>query len=133
MIKQLFYIVLILFFGFIGIISLLPNGLIIGHDVQNHVTRIIKYHDAIEDGQIPPRWAGKFYGGIGSPIFLVSYHLPYILAEGIFRITNDAITSFKYVLIVSYILSGVFAYIAFRAIGSSFSAFIGSVCYLWAP
>ena len=49
------------------------------HDVNPHIARSIAYHTALKDGQFPPMWAKEVLGGIGSPVLMLNYQLPYML------------------------------------------------------
>jgi len=54
-------------------------------------------YQALADGQFPPRFAGSFYNGIGSPIFVYIYPLPYLFGSAIhvlgFSFANSFVSS----------------------------------------
>ena len=51
------------------------------HDGIHQVVRLYYFDQALRDGQIPPRWAGGLLNGFGYPLFIFSYHLPWLMAE----------------------------------------------------
>jgi len=47
----------------------------------NQISRMIAYHQNFTDGQFPPVWAKEVLGGIGSPVLMLNYQLPYYFSE----------------------------------------------------
>ena len=105
----IFFIILI---SCIAMVSLATPGLFTSHDGETHIGRLIQFHQALNDGQFPPRWAPDFFGGIGSPVLMLNYHLPYIATDLFIRVGLSFIDAFKISLALSYIVSGVFAFIS---------------------
>ena len=52
------------------------------HD-QMHTVRILQAKQALDAGQIPPRWAPGLSSGFGYPLFHFVYPLPYYLGAGL--------------------------------------------------
>ncbi|MFH1244043.1 MAG: hypothetical protein V1487_00505 [bacterium] len=108
-------------------------GLPMMHDSNPHISRAIGYHTALLDGQFPPMWAKEVLGGIGSPVMMLNYQLPYMLGEIWHRLGLSYFDSYKFSLGLSYVLSGVLMYLALRKRFGMSAAWIGSLIYTLAP
>lgn len=121
------------------IISLLPllnlfnNGLPVTHDGLDHVVRIANFYQSLTDGELVPRWAGNLNWGYGHPILMFLYPLPSYSASFFHLLGFSLVDSFKLVLAVSYVLSGIFMYLWLKEFLEKNSAILGSVLYLFAP
>lgn len=113
--------------------DLAKPGLPMLHDSNPHIARMIAYHTALEDGQFPPMWAKEVLGGIGSPVMMLNYQLPYFLAEGFVRLGITYFDSYKLVLTLSFVLSGLLMYVALRHKHGVWSTWVGSLIYTFAP
>lgn len=78
------------------------------HDGPVHLARMAAYYKALTDGQILPRWAADLNYGYGMPLFNFIYHLPYLAGSLFLAMGAGLVTSFKLVLMVSFLLSGIF-------------------------
>ncbi len=65
------------------------------------------YYKALADGQILPRWASDLNYGYGMPLFNFIYHLPYLLSSLFIFLKFNLVTTFKIVLSISFLISGV--------------------------
>lgn len=108
-------------------------GLPMFHDSNPHIARAIAYHTALLDGQYPPMWAKEVLGGIGSPVLMLNYQLPYMLGEMWHRLGASIFTSYKITLGVTFILSGVLMFLALRVKLSRSASWIGAIIYCLAP
>ncbi len=126
--------------------SMVKPGLFTSHDSESHVTRIIAFDEALKDGQFPPRWASRYFGGIGSPVLMLNYQLPYFIAEFFLIVTGSPYDAYKYTLAGSFIVSGILAYFAFLTLPviplekskiptyhAQLAAFCAAFLYTWAP
>lgn len=75
------------------------------------IPRLAAYYKAIEDGALPVRWAGYLNYGYGLPVFNFMYHTPYIVAAFFIGLGFGLVTTFKLVLYLSFLLSGIFMYL----------------------
>lgn len=104
------------------------------HDGPVHLARIAAYYKELSYGQIPPRWASELNFGYGLPLFNFMYHLPYLIASVPVMFSMGLVTSFKFTLLVSFLLSGVgmfmFAYKFFKDI---YKAYLVTILYQFAP
>lgn len=75
------------------------------HDKEIHKLRIEEYYHALRGGQIPPRLAPNLLGGASYPLFLMNYHLSYLIGAGLMAmgLTGEEIISVMTIFI--YILT----------------------------
>lgn len=124
----------LLFFSIIALKDLARPGFYTSHDGETHVARTAQYYQAITDGQIPPRWAKTLNGGLGSPIFVYIYPLPYVFGSVIHFFGLNFTSSFEILMALTFIFSGIFTFLWLREIfGSTRAAFIGALFYTWVP
>lgn len=104
------------------------------HDGTVHLARMGAYFKALSDGQIPVRWAGELNYGYGMPLFNFIYQLPYAVASLFLFLGFGLVNSFKIVLSLSYILSGIFMLTFARAfLKDNKKAFLATIFYQFAP
>ena len=114
--------------------SLAIPGFYTSHDGETHVARIAQYYQALADGQFPPRFAGSFYNGLGSPIFVYIYPLPYLLGSLIHTFGFSFTDSFEAVMALGFIFSALFSYFWLKEVfKSEKAAFLGALFYVWVP
>ena len=77
------------------------------HDGPVHLARMAAYYKALADGQILPRWASDLNYGYGMPLFNFIYHLPYLLSSLFIFLKFNLVATFKIVLSISFLISGV--------------------------
>lgn len=76
-----------------------------GHDSQAHIVRLWQFDKALKDGQLPPAWAPDLYAGRGYPVFIFTYPLPYIIAEGFHLTGINLAVSLKLTIVLAYLTS----------------------------
>lgn len=108
LIRYYFLILILSCLPFIGIFltSLLPHT----HDGLVHLARIGAYFKALQDGQIPVRWAGDLNYGYGMPLFNFMYQVPYIISSFFVFLGTGLVGAFKITLALSFLLSGIFMF-----------------------
>lgn len=115
--------------------SLTIPGFYSSHDgIDNHTVRIAQYARAIGDGQFPPRHANSLYKGFGSPIFVYIYPIPYLLGAVLHSLSLSYVDSFKIIMALGFLFSGIFFYLWAKEIfKSEKAAFAGAIFYTWVP
>lgn len=99
-----------------------------------HLPRIAAYVKALADGHFPIRWAGELNYGYGLPLFNFMYHTPYLIASIFVAFGVSLVNSFKLVLVVSFLLSGIFMYsFAKELLKDGKYAFLIALFYQFAP
>lgn len=102
-----FFLVVII--SFLPLVSLFATPLLPHtHDGLVHLARIGAYFKALQDGQIPVRFAGDLNYGYGLPLFNFIYPLPYTIASLLIFLGFGLVEAFKITLASSFILSGIF-------------------------
>lgn len=113
--------------------SLTKPGLPAVHDANPHIARMIAFHQALSDGQFPPMWAKEVLGGIGSPVMMLNYQLPYFVSEAWVRLGLSYFDSYKFTMALAFLLSGLTMYAALRQKYKVLPALLGALVYLLAP
>src|SRR3989344_5974446 len=129
-----FYIILLL-------IVILPSQILMirskalypSHDGLIHIQRIEEFHANIIRGHVPPRITYYLNEGIGFPMFVVNYQLPYYMSEIFMLITSDPVFSLKAVLSLTYILSIVFMFLVLKNFGGDLASLCGAIVFAYLP
>lgn len=130
---NLLALLIICVLSFVALRSLFSASFYTSHDGINHTVRIAAYYQSLKDGQWPVRWATNFDSNFGSPIFVYSYPLPYALGAA-FHLTGISFQdSFRLVMALGFIFSGIFCFLWLRNRFSAVAALTGAVFYLWVP
>lgn len=128
------YIFIIILFSLLGMKALFFPGLFTAHDIWHQVVRFYYYSQAIIDGQFPPYWISKLGNGFGYPLFIFSYHLPWMIGVLLLNIGFNLFDSIKILFFLSYILSGLTMYFfVLTLLKNRLAALTSSILYLWLP
>src|SRR3990167_6080714 len=104
------------------------------HDALYHVVRLDQFHKALISGQFPVRCAPDLLNGLGYPLFVVNYHLPYYLAEAFHLFGLSLFDAIKATFIVSAIASAMTSYWLFLSwTKKPLAALSGSLIFLISP
>lgn len=132
--KHTIPLILVLVFSFLGLKALFHPGLFTAHDIWHQVARLYHYQKAVSEGAFPPYWISTLAGGFGYPLFVFSYHLPWLLALPILRLGFEIPITIKILFFISYIFSGFAMYaLSLRLFKSIWAGLLSAVLYLWAP
>ncbi len=134
--KHLKIILTILFLSIIswyGMRALFHAGFYTSHDGWHQVARLFYFHEALTDGQFPPRWSGGLLKGFGYPLFIFSYHLPWWIAEIFLRLNFTIFNAIKAVFIVTYAFSGWIMYLWIRDMWGKRAGLAAAIAYLFTP
>jgi len=126
-------IIILIFVHAIFLFPFLKPGIPLSHDGDGHLARIGAYYKAFQDGQFPPRWAGDLNFRFGTPVFIFNYNLPYYVATFLHMIGLNLGDSFKLVLSISFILSGLGFFLWLSQLFRKEAAFIGALLFGLAP
>lgn len=104
------------------------------HDAQNHIVRIANYYLALKEGQLPPALAPTLFGGVGYPIFIFIYPLPYLLGALLHLIGIHYVDTLKLLMGASFWLSGLAFYLFLKSeINKTWPSLAGTFLFTWAP
>jgi hypothetical protein len=132
--KHLFSVGIILLFSLVGLGAFFHPGLYSAHDIWHHVARLYYYQKAVFEGTFPPYWIASLAGGLGYPLYLYGYCLPFLVGIPFLALGVDLFTSFKLILFVSFFASGLFMYGLVNSMYKSKTAsLVSALLYLWAP
>lgn len=128
------YLITILFFSLVGMKALFHPDLFTAHDIWHQIVRFYYYSQAISDGQFPPYWIDQLANRFGYPLFIFSYHLPWLIGVLLLKIGFDFASAMKTLFFLSYLLSGIFMYFFISSLlKDRLAALLVSILYLWLP
>jgi hypothetical protein len=81
------------------------------HDGPVHLARIVAWFKALNDGQLPPRWAADLNYGYGTPVLIFMYPWPYFLSAVFLKFGFSLVFTFKLMIFLSFLSSGVLMFI----------------------
>ena len=113
--------------------SLWLSGWFTSHDGASHLARLAQYLTLLADGQIPPRFSATLLGHLGYPIFVFSYHLPFMLGSLFHFFGFNLTNSLKLVFGLSFFWSGWGMYLLLRQWFKPLASFVGAFLFLAAP
>ncbi len=131
--RKINYLYLLVVFSILPLISLLRKGVYESGDMSIHIYHAISFFNSIKDGVLVPKWGPELNAGYGYPVFIFMYLLPYYLISFVHSFGISFISSFKLVLAISYLTSGIFF---FKWASSHFGekvAFGSAIFFLFAP
>lgn len=132
--QTIFHFCCILFFGLIGLRALFHPGFFTSLDGWHNVARLYHYHKTLGEGQLPPRWSADLASGYGYPLFIFSYHAPWIMAEPFMLMGLDVFTVMKIVFFIGFAGSGIIFYLWLRDLPlHPIAALTAATVYLWTP
>jgi len=112
--------------------ALISSGFYEPHDLH-HFADIYQMVRAIQSGQIPPRLAPDFSFGYGYPLFNYYYVMPFYLGSVFYFLFGSIQLSFKLVFFSSILISVIGMYLFLREFVGKWSAFSGSMLFLYTP
>lgn len=115
-------------------LSLFHNELFSAHDIWHQVARLYHYNQVVLAGEFPPRWVASLANGFGYPLFIFSYHLPWLFALPMTLSGISIFTSMRMLFIFGFFASALSMYVLlFRITKKPWASFVGSSLYVWAP
>lgn len=113
---------------------LFKPGLFTAHDIWHQVARLYHYSQAVSEGQLFPMWISTLAEGYGYPLFIFSYHLPWIVAMPFLQLGFTLFTTLKIVFGLSFLLAAVSMYLAvYHLTKNKIAAITAAALYLIAP
>ncbi|KKP60013.1 MAG: hypothetical protein UR52_C0001G0093 [Candidatus Gottesmanbacteria bacterium GW2011_GWA1_34_13] len=113
--------------------ALIHFGFYTSHDGWHIVTRLYYFDAIVRDGQIPVRFSANLLNGFGYPLFIFSYHLPWIIAEPLMLAGLNVFDAIKAVFILTYIMSGIFMYFWLSQVFGKKAGLLGAFVFLFTP
>lgn len=124
----------IVIFSLLGMKALFHPGLFTAHDIWHQVVRFYYYSQAVNNGQFPPYWIDQLAKHFGYPLFMFSYHLPWMIGVLLLKVGFDLSNSIKFLFFLSYIVSGFTMYFfVSNLLKDKLAALLSAILYLWLP
>ena len=124
---------LVLLFGFISVLSLLPHGLPPTHDGEYHVVRFYEFDKTLRAGDWYPRWAPDLNYGYGVPLFNYVYPLPNYVASLFHLFGISFIDAFKLNMFFATIIGSAFFYLWAKQFWGKMGGVVSSIFYTFSP
>ena len=131
-IKKIIFPLLLFVFSIPAIYQLLKPGFYEPSDLH-HLADIYQMFRAFQSGQMPPRLGPDFTFGWGYPLFNFYYVLPFYLGAGFFALFGSLTASYKFIFILSVLISLPAMYLFLREYFDKIPSFVGSFLYLYTP
>lgn len=132
--NHLLSILIIFLVGVFGARAFFHEGLYSAHDIWHQVARLYHYDKALADGQFMPTWVANMANGHGYPLFIFSYHVPWIFIKPFIYFGFSVENTLKTLFILGYVLSGLSFYVlANKIFKDKTIATISAITYLIAP
>ncbi len=132
-VKGISSFLVIIIFSLLALRAYFHPGLYSAHDIWHQVARLYHYQKAISEGQFPPYFIANLANGFGYPLFIFSYHLPWLAALPFLKLGFSIPTTTKLLFSLAYIGSGFTMYLFMKKIVDHKSSLLASLLYLWAP
>ena len=109
-------------------------GLHTSHDIWHQVARIARFSEALDEGVILPQWNAHMAKGYGYPLFIFSYHLPWLLTYPLLLVGVSQVAAIKIVFGFFFALSGFSMYLFGNYLfKKQLPALVVALLYLIAP
>lgn len=117
-----------------SILPLFHEGLHTSHDMWHQVARIHHYSQALSEGVIFPQWIMQLAYGHGYPLFLFSYHFPWLFTYPLISLGISEVLALKIVFGFFFVLPTVSMFLLARHITkNTVLATVVAALYLVAP
>ncbi|HEX7017951.1 MAG TPA: hypothetical protein VF209_03535 [Patescibacteria group bacterium] len=129
-----FNLLIITFLALLGSLPFFHSGLYTAHDIWHQVARHYHYSQALTQGQLFPAWISTLANGYGYPLFVFSYHLPWMCGSLLTTAGASVFTSIKALFVITFLLSGYSMYFfTTRFLNSPLAGLLAAIIYMWAP
>lgn len=132
--QHLFVLIIITLTALIAVRALNHPGLYTAHDIWHQVARLYHYTQSLSEGNFPPGWISQLANGFGYPLFLFSYHLPWLIGSPLVIAGLSIQTTIKVLFALCAVGSGMSMYFLVYSITKQRLAALSSAfIYVWAP
>ncbi|MBI2614068.1 MAG: hypothetical protein HYW62_04840 [Candidatus Levybacteria bacterium] len=131
--KNILLILILIIFSIPAILPLFNKGFFQSDDGEWMIIRAASFYSALADGQFPVRYLSSLNYGYGYPVANFLYPGFMYLAVPIHILSFGFVDTIKIILGLSMVGSAVFSFLWLSKIFNKFSAFVGSIYYLYMP
>ena len=131
--KTILFIFILIIFSIPAILPLFTKGFFQSDDGEWMIIRFASFYQTLKDGQFPVRYLSNLNYGYGYPVANFLYPLFMYLGVPIHVVGFGFVDTIKIILGLSMVGSSVFCFLWLSKIFNKFSAFVGSIFYLYLP
>lgn len=131
--KKLLILLIVILFSLPSITPLFNKGFFQSDDGEWMIIRAASFYSALADGQFPVRYLSSLNYGYGYPVANFLYPGFMYLATPIHVLGFGFVDTIKIILGLSMVGSAIFSFLWLSKIFNKFSAFVGSIFYLYLP
>ncbi len=114
--------------------ALFPSGLFTAHDIWHQVARLYWYNESVLQGVFPPHWIAPMANGFGYPLFVFSYHFPWMVGLPFLFLGVSIESTIKILFFISFLFSGWGMYwCSYLFTKSRFASVTSAILYVVAP
>lgn len=117
----------------VAILPVFSSDILGTADGLAHKFRLVSFTKSLQEGHLRPRWLGDQALGLGSPVFLLNYSLPYYLMSLLVLIGIGIQTSSQLYTAFVLIISGIGMFFLGRRVYGIFPGLVAATVYLLAP
>ena len=131
--KKILLIFVLLFITLPLLLPLFKQGMFVSDDANWMIIRLSDFHRSFADGQFPVRWGSRLNFEYGYPVYNFLYPGVYYLGEIVHLFKFNFVNSIKILFGLSIFCSVIFSFKWLQRFFENFSAFIGSLIYIYFP
>lgn len=132
--QHLLLIIILVLTSLTAVKALNHPGLYTAHDIWHQVARLYHYTQSLSEGNFPPAWISQLANGFGYPLFLFSYHLPWLIGSPLVIAGLPIQTTIKVLFALCAVGSALSMYtLIFSITRQRLAAFLSAFIYVWAP
>lgn len=131
--EKLLIFLLFLLLTFPSYKGLITPQIITNDDLGSHVTRLIEFDQSLTDGNFPVRWFKRINFGLGYPFMIFNYPMVYYTAWIFLKAGFTPVGSMMFLQLLSFPLSGFFAYLWLNNRFGKTAAVLGGLTYTLVP
>jgi len=125
--------IILLIISILPLTGLMPKGLPVTHDGQDHVARIASFFQSLAEGNVIPRWASNLNWGYGHPILMFLYPMSSYVGSLFRWLGFSYVDATKLVFAVAFIFSVLAMYLWMKNAFSKRAGIIAAILYGFAP
>jgi hypothetical protein len=130
---KLIFLLLSALFSIPAIIGILHPGFFVSDDGSWMVIRFSAFYEVLRSGEFPVRFLTRLNNGFGYPVADFLYPLFMYIGVPIHILGVNFVNTIKTILILSVLLSSVFAYLWLKKFFDDLSSMVGAIFYTYFP
>lgn len=115
------------------LLPLLEPGTLHEFDMILHLERLTAFYRSLTEGIIPPTWSTYLSYGLGSPVLIYNWSLPYYVASVFLSFGATLVDSYEWMTALSYVVAFMVMFLFLTTLTNKRAALVGSIWYVWVP